>query len=182
MELAAARTKLFPPQVMLARLEGRLKLLTGGARDLPERQQTMRGAIAWSYDLLDEEEKKLFRRLSVFVDGCTLEAAEVVGSGKGDLHIDFLDGMASLVDKSLQQQQEHAGGESRFRLLETIREYGLECLSMSGEDAVSLAVQQQLHHPHRSPRGVQRRLEGPGAGHGVQVDRPAALGREAFKR
>jgi non-specific serine/threonine protein kinase len=133
-ELAAARIQLFPPQAMLVRLEDRLKLLTGGARDLPERQQTMRGAIDWSYDLLDEEEKKLFRRLSVFVDGCTLEAAEEVCSARGDLGIDFLDGMASLVDKSLQQQQEHPG-EPRFRMLETIREYGLECLSNSEEAA-----------------------------------------------
>ena len=123
---------------MLARLEDRLKLLTGGARDLPERQQTMRGAIDWSYDLLEEEEKKLFRRLAVFVDGCTLEAAEAVcavSNAGSDLGIDFFEGMASLVDKSLQQQQEHPGSEPRFRMLETIREYGLERLANSGEAA-----------------------------------------------
>ncbi|MGH9882877.1 MAG: protein kinase domain-containing protein, partial [Pyrinomonadaceae bacterium] len=134
-ELAAARIKLFPPGIVLARLNDRLQLLTGGARDLPERQQTMRSTIAWSYELLEEEEKKLFRRLSVFVDGCTPEAAEAVCNSMGDLRLDFLDGMASLVDKSLQRQEEHLGAEPRFRAFETIREYGLECLSKSGEAA-----------------------------------------------
>src|SRR5947209_1637734 len=83
-ELAAARIRLFPPRALLSRLESRLKLLTGGARDLPARQQTLRDAIAWSYDLLDGEEQKLFRRLSVFVGGCTLEAAEAVCDLGGD--------------------------------------------------------------------------------------------------
>ncbi len=140
-ELAAARIKLFPPQAMLARLNDRLKLLTGGPRDLPERQQTMRSAIAWSYDLLEEEEKKLFRRLSSFVDGCTSEAAEAVCNAEGDLRLDVLEGLASLVDKSLQRQEEHLGGEHRFRAFETIREYARECLSKSGEE---LAIRQ--HH------------------------------------
>jgi predicted ATPase/serine/threonine protein kinase len=132
-ELAAARTKLFPPKAMLARLNDRLQLLMGGARDLPERQQTMRSAIAWSYDLLEEEEKKLFRRLSIFVDGCTFEAAEAVCNATGDLRLDVLEGLASLVDKSLQRQEEHLGGELRFRAFETIREYGRECLAKNGE-------------------------------------------------
>lgn len=140
-ELAAARIKLFSPAAMLARLKDRFQLLSGGARDLPERQQTMRGTIDWSYQLLDENEKKLFRRLSVFVDGCTLEAAEAVCNQAGDLGSEFLDGMSSLVDKSLQRQEEQLGGESRFRLLETIREYGLGCLLRSEEAAVT----HQLH-------------------------------------
>lgn len=135
-ELAAARIRLFSPAEMLRRLKDRFRLLSGGARDLPERQQTMRGTIDWSYELLDEDDKKLFRRLSVFVDGCTLGAAEVVCNPAGDPSIDFLEGMSSLVDKSLQRQEEQLGGESRFRLLETVREYGLGCLSQSGEAAV----------------------------------------------
>ena len=107
------------------------------ARDLPARQQTLRGATDWSYDLLNPAEQKLFRRLSVFVGGCTLEAVEAVCNTKGDLGLDLLDGMASMVDKSLVQQVEQAGGESRFVMLETIREYGLEKLAASGEEALT---------------------------------------------
>jgi len=134
-ELAAARTKLFSPSAMLERLKDRFQLLSGGPRDLPERQQTMRGTIDWSYELLHEDEKKLFMRLSVFVDGCTLEAAEAVCNPAEDADIDFLEGMSSLVDKSLQRQEEQLGGESRFRLLEMIREYGLGRL-LETEEAV----------------------------------------------
>jgi predicted ATPase len=132
-ELAAARVKLFPPPALLSRLSNRLAALTGGARDLPQRQQTMRNAIAWSHELLDDEEKKLFRRLSIFVDGGTTEAAERVCNAIGDLQLDVGDGMASLVDKSFLRQEEHLGGEFRFRAFETIREFGLECLAESGE-------------------------------------------------
>ncbi len=132
-ELAAARIKLLSPQAMLARLENRFKLLTGGAQDLPSRQQTMRGAIAWGYDLLAEDEKRLFRQLSVFVGGCTLEAVEAVCGGEGDLEIDVLSGVESLLDKSMLRQKEQADGEPRFTMLETIREYGLECLKEGGE-------------------------------------------------
>ena len=132
-ELAAARIKILPPQAMLARLQGRLKVLVGGARDLPARQQTLRGTIEWSYDLLDEPEKALFRRMSVFVGGCALEAVETVCSvGVNDLEIDALMGASSLVDKSLLRQDE-LEGEPRFWMLETIREYGLERLASSGE-------------------------------------------------
>jgi predicted ATPase len=138
-ELAAARVRVLPPAALLARLERRLPLLTGGAQDLPARQRTMRGAIAWSYDLLDEREKTLFRRLSVFVGGCTLEAAEAVCNAAGDLALDVLDGVASLVDKSLLHL--HAGdAEPRFGMLDTIREYALERLAESGEED---AVRQQ---------------------------------------
>jgi predicted ATPase/Tfp pilus assembly protein PilF/predicted Ser/Thr protein kinase len=128
-ELAAARIKLLTPQTMLPRLKSRLKLLTEGPRDLPARQQTLRGAIEWSYALLDEDEKKLLRRLSVFAGGCTLEAAEAVCNTTTDLNVEILDGMASLVDKSLLRQSE----QSRFLMLETIREFGLDCLTANGE-------------------------------------------------
>jgi predicted ATPase/class 3 adenylate cyclase len=127
LELAAARVRVLPPQALLGRLEHRLPLLTGGARDLPARQQTLRDAIAWSHDLLDEAERVLFRRLAVFAGGCTLEATEAVCGS------DVLDRLASLVDKSLLQQREQEGGEPRFTMLETLREYALERLEASDE-------------------------------------------------
>ena len=132
-ELAAARIKILPPHAMLARLQNRLKVLTGGNRDLPARQQTLRGAIEWSHDLLDEEEKKLFRRLAVFAGGRNLEAIEAVCSADGDLGIDVLDGVSSLVDKSLLRQEEGVGEEPRFVMLETIHEFAREKLEESGE-------------------------------------------------
>ena len=132
-ELAAARIKLLAPQALLARLGSRLKLLTGGARDLPARQQTLRDTIAWSYELLDKGKKVLFRRLAVFAGGCTLEAAEAVCNTAGDLEGGILEWMASLVDESLLRQEDGTDGEPRFRLLETIREYALERLQESGE-------------------------------------------------
>ena len=134
-ELAAARVKVLSPASLLTRLASRLQLLTGGARDLPQRQQTLRAAMDWSYDLLNPAEQKLFRRLSVFVGGCTLESVEAVCDTKGDLDLDLLDGMASMVDKSLVQQVEQEQGESRFAMLETIREYASEKLQASGEMA-----------------------------------------------
>jgi len=134
-ELAAARVKVLSPSSMRTRLASRLKLLTGGARDLPQRQQTLRAAMDWSHDLLSPAEQKLFRRLSVFVGGCNLEGVEAVCNTKSDLDLDLLDGMASMVDKSLVQQAEQANGESRFTMLETIREYALEKLGESGEEA-----------------------------------------------
>jgi predicted ATPase/serine/threonine protein kinase len=136
-ELAAARVKVLSPSSMRTRLASRLQLLTGGARDLPQRQQTLRAAMDWSYDLLSSAEQKLFRRLSVFVGGCNLEAVEAVCDTKHDLDLDLLDGMASMVDKSLVQQVEQAKGESRFVMLETIREYALEKLKASGEEALT---------------------------------------------
>ena len=136
-ELAAARIKLLSPSAMQSRLESRLQLLTGGARDLPARQQTLRGAMDWSYGLLTPEEQALFRRLSVFVGGCTLEAVEAVCDTRQDLGLDVLDGMASMVDKSLAQQSEQSSGEPRFVMLETIREYGLEHLAASGDEAAT---------------------------------------------
>ena len=129
-ELAAARIKLLPAAALLARLERRLPLLTGGPRDLPQRQQTLRDAIAWSHDLLPASEQTLFRRLAVFAGGCTLEAAEAVANPDGEL--DLLEGLAALVDASLLRQIE-VGGEARFTMLETIREFGLEHLERSGQ-------------------------------------------------
>jgi len=137
-ELAAARVRLLPPQALLARLSQRLAVLTGGARDVPVRQQTLRNTLAWSYDLLDAAEQQLFQRLSVFVGGCTLEAIEAVCTalGDGDGAGIVLDGVASLINKSLLQQTEQKGDEPRLVLLETIREYGQECLSARGEEEV----------------------------------------------
>lgn len=132
-ELAASRIKLLPPAAMLGRLQSRMQLLTSGSRDLPQRQQTLRAALDWSFDLLLPEEQKLFRRLSVFVSGCSFEAAEAVCNAKNDLELDLLDGIASLVDKSLLQQTEQADGEARFRMLETIREYAFERLAESSD-------------------------------------------------
>jgi predicted ATPase/transcriptional regulator with XRE-family HTH domain len=138
-ELAAARVKLLPPLALLQRLERRLPLLVGGARDLDERQQTMRNTLAWSYDLLAPKERRLFRRLAVFVGGCTLEAVEAVcvaPDGAELLAVDLLDGLGRLVDQSLIQQREaeEEGGEPRFGMLHVIRELALEHLEASGED------------------------------------------------
>ena len=143
-ELAAARIKLLSPQAMLVRLEHRLKLLTGGARDLPDRQQTMRGAIAWGYDLLGEEEKIFFRRLAIFAGGFTLDAAEALLRNKDEQYVDVLDRIEALLDNSLLQQRDQADGEPRFTMLETIREYGLEQLDVSGE--ASLIGRQHAHY------------------------------------
>jgi predicted ATPase/class 3 adenylate cyclase len=132
-ELAAARTKLLPPQAMLARLGSRLKLLRGGARDLPERQRTLRATIEWSYELLDEGEKTLFARLSVFSGGRTLEAVEAVCDTEGDLSVDVLEGISSLLDKNLIGQEEGMESEPRFVMLETIHEYARERLEENGE-------------------------------------------------
>jgi predicted ATPase/transcriptional regulator with XRE-family HTH domain len=132
-ELAATRIKLLPPEALLVRLEQRLAVLTDGARDLPPRHRTLRAAITWSYELLDAGEQKLFRRLGVFVGGCTLAAAEAVCNASGDLPPDVLDGLASLVDNSMLQREQGEDGEPRFVMLETIREYALERLEASGE-------------------------------------------------
>jgi predicted ATPase len=131
-ELAVARIKLLPPEAMLARLQSRLRLLTGGARDRAARQQTLRGAIDWSYELLGPLEQMLFRRMAVFVGGCTLEGAEAVCGALGDLDGDILDGLGGLVNQSLLERMATAA-DARFRMLETIREYALERLAASPE-------------------------------------------------
>lgn len=133
-ELAAARVKMLPLNAILLRLESRLQLLTAGARDLPERHQTLRKTLDWSYDLLGQPEQKLFRRLGVFVGGCTLEAAEAVCNTDGDLGAEAFEGMSSLIDKSLIRQVDDGADEPRFRMLKVIREYALERLRESGEE------------------------------------------------
>src|SRR2546422_10171714 len=133
LELAAARSKLLPPQALLGRLNHRLAVLTSGWHDAPTRQQTLRDTISWSYDLLNVEEQRCFRRLAIFVGGCTLEAAEAVCSQAADLSPPAIDLVASLLDKSLLQQSDRGADEPRLLMLETIREYALERLADSGE-------------------------------------------------
>jgi predicted ATPase/class 3 adenylate cyclase len=128
-ELATARLRLLSPDAILIRLAQQLDLLAAGARDLPDRQRTLRGAIAWSYDLLDDDLRRLLDRLSVFVGGFGLPAAEAVG---GDPGIDVLGGLEALVDQSL-VLTEMGTAEPRFRLLDTIREYAAEMLDARGE-------------------------------------------------
>jgi predicted ATPase/DNA-binding winged helix-turn-helix (wHTH) protein/Tol biopolymer transport system component len=141
-ELAAARIKLLAPQAILIRLENSLKLLTGGAKDLPSRQRTMRGTIEWSYELLDENEKNLFRRLAVFAGGFSVEAAEIINlnprleaysSENDEPDVDVLDGIASLIDKNLLSPIEQADGSTRLRMLEVVREFALEKLQASNK-------------------------------------------------
>ena len=187
-ELAAARIKLLPPRELLALLDSRLKLLTTGSRQLrhlPARQQTLRGAIDWSYYLLDQQEQKLFRSLGVFVGGCSIEATQVAcdsgASGQGSvisshasrvahdaapdaeslaaLDTDVLDVVQSLIDKSLVRQRAGAGGEPRFVMLETISEYAREKLQMSGE-AEMLRGRHAEYFLHLA-EGAERGLHGP---------------------
>ncbi|MFL5735384.1 MAG: ATP-binding protein [Chloroflexia bacterium] len=198
-ELAAARIRLLTPQAMLARLQDRLKLLTGGARDLPERQQTLRGAIQWSYDLLHPPEQMLFGRLSVFAGGFTLEAAEAVASPAytfegsrlpdwlpqfeakridivlqiAELDIDILDGISSLIDKSLLKQDAGANGEPRFVMLESIREYALELLlSADPREAQAVLGRHALYYLGLAGKGAVQ-LQGP-----AQVEWVESLERE----
>jgi predicted ATPase len=133
-ELAAARSKVLTPQAMVTRMEKLLPLLTGGARDLPARQQTLRGAIAWSYDLLTPDEQRLYRQLSVFRGGWTLEAAEAVAGPAADGDdLDVLLVIERLIEHNLVRQHEDASGELRFDMLATIREFGYERLEADGE-------------------------------------------------
>jgi predicted ATPase/class 3 adenylate cyclase len=133
-ELAAARTKLLTPDAILSRLEKQLGVLASGSRDLPERQQTLRGAIAWSYDLLGEGERRLLWRLAAFSGGFDVEAAEAVCGPADEIGEDVLDGIMSLTDQSLVKAEE-VEGVSRFRQLDTIREFAGEQLAASGEQA-----------------------------------------------
>ena len=132
-ELAAARIKMLAPQAMLARLERRLDLLASGARDLPARQRTLRGAIMWSHDLLDAPLRRLFARSSVFRGGAALVEAEQVLGSADELGVDVMDGLARLVDHSLVRQVA-SDGDPRFVMLETIREFAYEQL-VAGDDA-----------------------------------------------
>src|SRR2546421_4465020 len=136
-ELAAARVRLLPPQALLAHLKHGLQVVSDGARTLHERQQTLYHTLRWSYELLSSEEQRLFRRLSVFSGGWTLDAAEtiwLVGQETKDLNLSALEGEAALQDKSLLQQVGQEGEEPRLQMLITVREYGLECLRASGEE------------------------------------------------
>ena len=141
LELATARTRFLSPQALLSRLDKSLSLLTGGPHDLPDRQRTLRGAIDWSYDLLDVTEQRLFAGLSVFAGGCTLDAAAHVTQNLGIEERDLVDRLESLVDKNLLRIREEPAGEPRFWLLATIREYAWERLAKSGE----LNVVQDAH-------------------------------------
>src|SRR5579883_854986 len=140
-ELAAARIRLLSPPALLARLTQRLDMLTGGARSLPSRHQALRNTLQWSYDLLDAQEQALFRQLSVFVGGWTLEAAQAVCPVLQDGTLSALDGMASLLDKSLLLRTEYEGGEPRLQMLMTVREYAQQCLRECGE----VEMTQQAH-------------------------------------
>jgi len=137
LELAAARIKLFSPSALLARLDQRLTLLTGGSHDLPTRQRTLRDEIAWSYDLLTSDEQKLFRRLAVFVGGFTLEAAQAVVNAQNDLALDVLEGVVTLVDHNLLTQMDQSDGEPRFGMLETIHQYSYEQCEKTQEISVA---------------------------------------------
>jgi predicted ATPase/class 3 adenylate cyclase len=138
LELAAARVKLLSPDALLARLEQRLPLLVGGARDAPERQRTLRGAIAWSHDLLPPEERQMFARLAVFAGGWTLDAAEEVCEAS-------VDGLEALIDKSLVVFAPSSAGQSRYTMLETIREFAAEQLALGGESAVLRPVHARFY-------------------------------------
>ena len=142
LELAAARVTVLPPRALLARLDRRLAVLTGGPRDAPVRQQTLRATLDWSHDLLSETEQALFRRLAVFAGGCDLDAVEAVGAAGGGAGVgvpDVLEGVAALVDGSLLTREEQPGGEPRFGLLETVRAYALERLAAGGGEAEARA-------------------------------------------
>ena len=143
-ELAAARIRILSPQAMLGRIEHRLSLLAGGSRDLPERQQTLRGAIAWSHDMLDEADRALFAGLSVFVGSASLNGVERVCGP--EVTGEVIDALASLVDKSLIRQRDGAAGEPRFGMLETIREFALE-------QAAERAVLDSLRDRHAAHLG-----------------------------
>jgi predicted ATPase len=132
-ELAAARTRVLSPDALLSRLDQRLTLLTGGVRDAPVRHRTLRSTIEWSYRLLSEPEQRLFARLSVFAGGCTLDAVEAVCRPADELGIDAVNGLDRLVQTSMARSSEQYGGEPRFTMLETLREYARERLEERGE-------------------------------------------------
>jgi len=136
-ELAAARTKVLPPDAILEKLQRPLQLLTGGPLDVPERQQTLRNAVSWSYSLLSDTEQRLFRRLSVFAGGCTLDAVEAVCDADLDLELDLFDGLSSLVDKNLVQRNDRGMAEPRFSMLQTVREFAAEQFETSGEETTT---------------------------------------------
>ena len=133
LELAAVRTRLLSPQSLLARMQSPLSLLTEGNQDAPARHRTLRNSFSWSYDLLGQEEQRLFRRLAVFVEGSTLEAIEAICNTRGDLSTPVLDLVSSLLDKGLLSKVEQADGEPRVRQMEIMRDFGRACLEEAGE-------------------------------------------------
>jgi predicted ATPase/DNA-binding XRE family transcriptional regulator len=173
LELAAARAQLFTPRVLLNRLGHRLKVLRGGPVDLPERQRTLADTIGWSYELLEPAEQAVFRRLSVFAGGWTLEATEAVCSGVDVPVDDVLQRVAVLLDSSLIRRLDQTADEPRFGMLETVREYGLDQLQANGEEvdvrnrhlafyaAMVDAMQPNLHGGHReaSADRVEREID-----------------------
>jgi predicted ATPase/transcriptional regulator with XRE-family HTH domain len=159
-ELAAARAALFTPQELLARLDDRFALLISRARDLPERHMTLRHAIDWSYDLLSPVERLLFRRLGVFVGGCTIEAAQAVCNGDGAVGNDVVDGVATLAASSMLQRHEGYDGRSRFGMLETVREYALGQLAASGE--VEAMRRRHAAYYLALAEATEREWDGPG--------------------
>jgi predicted ATPase/DNA-binding CsgD family transcriptional regulator len=161
-ELVAARARILSPAAMLARLSKRLQLLTGGARDLPERQQTLRNTIQWSYDLLTGAEQRLFRQLGIFSGGCTLEAAIAVccpEGGEDRQSDDPLDGIESLLNKSLLRQVEHEG-EIIFGMLETVREFALEMLNSDPAEVQEVGERHALYYADLAER-AESQLRGP---------------------
>lgn len=134
-ELAAPRVRALPAPALLRRLDQRLRLLTGGAQDVDERQRTLRATLEWSYDLLLDSEKVVFAELGTFIGGCRLEAAEAVCDPRGELGLEVLDSLESLVEKSLLLQRADPDGEPRFSMLETIREFAMELLANSSSFA-----------------------------------------------
>ena len=163
-ELAASRVKVLSPQAIQARLVDRLALLNREGRDVPDRLRTMRDAVGWSYDLLTDDERALFRRLAVFPGGCTVESAtDVLGQMAGVPTHDPFDGMASLLDKSLLGQIDQPTGESRFRMLDTIRAYGLEQLAAHEEtdaamDALARWFFVRVEHGFDEQWGAEQRI------------------------
>ncbi len=166
-ELAAARIRLLSPQALLARLSHRLDVLTDGARNIPARQQTLRATIAWSYHLLASSEQQLFRSLSVFAGGCTLQAIEAIAKDASAGANTSLDGVSTLLENNLLRQVEQPDGEPRLLMLETIREYGLECLADTGEleaargahAAYYLALAEEAESQLRGPEQARWRAQ-----------------------
>ncbi len=169
LELAATRSKLLSPQELLSRLEPRLQVLTGGRKDAPVRQQTLHNTLSWNYGFLSPDEQTLFQRLAVFVGGCSLQAAEAISTALGGMTISVLDGVTSLIDKSLLRQPAQGDDELRLYPLEMIREYGLERLTACGEleqtrDAhaayyLALAEEAGSDLPNFQQEAWQKRLE-----------------------
>ena len=187
-ELAAARVRVLPVEEIARRLDDRFRLLTGGGRTAPPRQQTLRATLDWSHDLLTEPERALLRRLAVFVGGWTLEAAEAVGAGDGLAADAVLDLLTRLVDKSLAQVDEGAAGEGRYRLLETVRQYAAGAPGRGGRRGRGGArpARRLLPGAGRAGDGGRARrvggLGGPAAaGVGQRLRRPAPGGRDAAR-